>query len=64
MHAKHASVDNRPEREIVKHITAIPPHIPAPILSLTLVIEAIHLGDLAGFVVSPDEGDAIWVSDF
>jgi hypothetical protein len=64
MHAKHAPIHNCPQREIIKHITAIPPYIPTPILSLTLVIEAIHLGDLAGFVVSPDEGDAIWVSDF
>jgi hypothetical protein len=31
---------------------------------LTLVVKAIHLGDLTGLVVSTDEGDAFGVTDF
>lgn len=32
-------------------------------LSLALVVEAIHLGDLAGLVVATDEGDTVRVAN-
>jgi hypothetical protein len=64
MHTKYPPIHNSAQREVIKHIAAVPPHVPAAILALTLVVEPIHLCDLARFVVAADEGDAIWVSNF
>jgi hypothetical protein len=64
VHAKHPPVHNRPQRQIVKHVAAIPPNVAAAIFSLTLVVEPIHLRDLPRLVVSADERYAIGIPDF
>lgn len=61
MHAEHAAVHDRAEREVVEHLAAPPPHVAAPVLALALVVEAVHLRDLPRLVVPPDEGDALRV---
>lgn len=64
MHAKDLSIDDRPQRKVVKHVAAVPPNVGAPVLALTLVVEAVNLRDLARLVVAPDEGDPVGVADF
>lgn len=64
MHAKHPPIHDRPQTEIIKYVATIPPDVDAPIFALTFVVEAVDLGDLAGFVVAPDEGYAVRVADF
>ena len=64
MHTKHPPIHNRPQSEIIKHIAAIPPHVPTPVFPATLVVESVHLCYLAGLVIAADEGDAVWVPDF
>lgn len=64
MHAKHPPVHNRPQTQVIKHVTAIPPDVYAPVFALTFVVEAVDLGDLAGFVITPDEGYPVGVADF
>ena len=64
MNAKHASIHNSTQREVIKDLTAISPHIRRAILPLAFVIEPIHLRNLARLVVSADERDAIRVSHF
>jgi len=63
MHTKHAAVHDGPQTQIIKDVAAVPPHVARAVLALTLVVEAVDLGDLAGLVVPPDEGDAIGISD-
>jgi len=50
------SVHQGGEGEVVKQIGEILPHVGVTVLAQTLVIEAINLCDLSGFVVSPEEG--------
>lgn len=64
MHTKHPSIDDRPKREIVKHLTAPPPHVTTAVLPLAFVVEAIHLRNLPRLMVSSDESYAVWVADF
>lgn len=64
MHAKHPSIHDRPQTEMIKHITAIPPDVDAPVLALALVVEAVHLGDVPRLVIPADERDAVGVPDF
>ena len=64
MDAKHPAVDDGPEAHVVKHLAAVAPHARAAVLFHALVVEAVHLGDLSGFVVAADEGHAVRVADF
>jgi hypothetical protein len=64
MHAEHPPINHRAQTQIVKHVAAIPPHVARSVFALTLVVEPVNLGDLAGLVVAPNEGDAVWISDF
>lgn len=64
MHTEHLAVHHRSQAQVVKHLTAVPPHARAPKLAQALVVEAIHLRDLPRFVVAANEGDAIRVADF
>ena len=63
MHAKDAAVDDGAEGEIVEDLAAPAPDIAAAVLALTLVIEAVDLGDLARLVVAADKGHALRVAD-
>ena len=46
------------EGQIVKQVGEILPHIGIAIFPETLVVEAVHLGDLSALVVSSQDGDA------
>ena len=63
MNAEYFAIDNGREREVIKYFRTVPPHGHTVVLSKTLVVEAVHLRDLAGLVVAPQDGDALWVPD-
>lgn len=64
MDAEYPAVDNRAEGEVVEDLAAPSPHVARAVLPLALVVEPVHLRDLARLVVATDEGDAFWVADF
>lgn len=64
MKAEYLVVDECSERKIVEEVGEVFPDICVSVLSETLIVEAIDLGDLAGFVVASEDGDALRVADF
>ncbi len=62
MHAKHTSIHHSPERQVVKHLAAVAPHIDAAVLAHALVVEAVHLRDLARLVVAAYQRDAVRIA--
>lgn len=63
MHAEHPAVDDRAEREVVEDLAAPAPDVAAAVLALAFVVEAVHLRDLAGLVVPPNQRYALGVAD-
>ncbi|KAG6888209.1 hypothetical protein C0995_009806 [Termitomyces sp. Mi166 len=55
MNAKHPAVYNCAKRQIIKDLTAPPPNIRTAILALAFIIEAVHLGNLPGFMVASNK---------
>ena len=51
------------EREVVEEVCEVFPDIGVAVLAEALVVEAVYLSDLAGFVVTAKNGDALGVSD-
>lgn len=63
MYAEHPPVHHRAQGEIVEDFAAPPPDVTAAVLALTLVVEAVNLGDLPRLMVPANEGDALGISD-
>jgi len=63
MHAEHPPIHHRSQTQIIKHVTAVPPHVHAPVLPLALVVEPVDLSDLARLVISSNERESIWIAD-
>lgn len=59
MHAEDFAVDDGGKREEVENLAAGFPDGGVAIFCLALFVEAVDLGDLAGFVVAADEGDTV-----
>lgn len=57
-------VDKGGKGEVVEEVGEVFPYIGIAILSKALIIEAVDLSDLAGFVVATENGDALGVSNF
>lgn len=57
-------LNNSSEREIVKEVGEVFPHISIAVFPQTLVIEAVDLSDLATFVVSSEDGDTVRKAHF
>ena len=64
MHAEHPAINDGSKRQVVEYLAAMPPYAGTSVLSLTLFVESVHLGDLPAFVVAPDQGDTVGVSHF
>ena len=64
VNAKDLAVDDGRQTEVVEDLGAVAPHRDGAVLPQALVVEAVDLRDLAGFVVAADEGDAVGVADF
>ncbi len=64
MKAEDLVVDESGEGEVVEEIGEVLPHVCIAVFSETFVVEPVDLGDLAGFVVSTEDGDALRVANF
>ena len=64
MQTKDLVINQGREREVVKQIRKVLPDVRVAILAQTFIIEAVDLGDLAGFVVASEDCDAGRVADF
>jgi hypothetical protein len=63
MQAEDLVIDQCGQGEVVEEVGEVFPNIGVAVFSETLVVEAVDLGDLAGFVVSSEDGDAGGISD-
>lgn len=63
MYTQDSPIYNSGQREIIEDFTTVPPHIRRAILSLTLVVKSVHLGDLSGLVVPSNESYTIRIAD-
>ena len=63
MHTEHPILDNSSQRQVIKHISAVPPHIERRVLPETLIIETIHLSDLSTLMVPSNQSDTVGISD-
>lgn len=57
-------VDEGGEGKVVEEIGKVLPNICISIFSEALVVKSINLSDLAGFVVTTEDGDSLGVSYF
>lgn len=64
MRTEDATVGQCSQRERIKQVHEIPPHVRVAILPEALVIKPIHLSNLTGLVVSADHLNPLRVSDF
>ncbi len=62
MEAEDLVVDEGCEGKVVKEIGEVFPHVCITIFAQTFVIETVDLRDLAGFVVSTEDRDALWIA--
>jgi len=56
--------DEGSEREEVEEVGEVFPDVGIAVLAQALVVETVDLGNLAGLVVTAEDGDALWVTDF
>ena len=63
MDAKNTVLDDSRKTEVVENFCAVSPDVYRAILSKALIIETIHLSNLAAFVVTTDEGNPIRVTN-
>lgn len=61
--AKDLVVDQSCERKVVEEVGKVLPHVGVSVLAQALVIEPVHLSDLARLMVAAQDGDAQRVSD-
>lgn len=63
METEDLVVDQGCQRKVVKEVGKVLPDVRVSVFAQTLVVKAVDLGDLSGFVVSTKDGDALWVTD-
>jgi hypothetical protein len=61
--AEDSVLDDGRHGEVVEGVGEVLPYVGVAVLSEALVVEAVHLGDLATLVVAPEDGDAMAVPD-
>jgi len=64
MHTKDAVLDDDRDRQKVKHVGKVFPHVGVAVLSITLGVEAVDLRDFARLVVAPKQGHSRGVAQF
>lgn len=52
------------ERKVVKKFSEAFPDVGVAIFSTAFIVEAINLSDLPGFMISSEDGDSVFISDF
>mmetsp|Transcript_35739 Transcript_35739/g.87962 ORF Transcript_35739/g.87962 Transcript_35739/m.87962 type:complete len:239 (-) Transcript_35739:313-1029(-) len=53
--AEDLVVDGGGQRQVVEHVRDVLPHVGVAVLAQALVVEPVHLGDLAALVVAPQQ---------
>lgn len=56
-------VDQGGERQVIEEVREVLPDIGVAVLAKTLVVEAVHLGNLSRLVVSTEDGNTLGVSN-
>ena len=56
-------VDEGRQRQVVEEVGEVFPHVGVAVFAEAFVVEAVDLGDLPGFVVASEDGDALGVAD-
>lgn len=56
--------DEGGEREEIEEVGEVLPHIGIAVFAQAFIVEAVHLRDLAGFVITAEDGDALRITDF
>lgn len=51
------------EREVVEEVGEVLPNVGVAVLAEALVVEAVNLSDLAGFVVATEDGNTLRIAD-
>lgn len=64
MHTHDFVLNEGRNRQVVEKIRKLLPHVCATVLLDTLVVEAVHISDGAGLVVTSDEENTVFVSHF
>ena len=59
----YLSINQGSQRQVVKEVCEVLPHVGIAVFPQALVIEAVDLCDLSALVVSPQYRDALWESD-
>lgn len=63
METEDLVIDERGKGEVVEKVGEVLPYVGITILSEALIVEAVDLSDLAGFVVTTEDCNSLRVSD-
>lgn len=63
MQAEDLIIDQRSEGEVVKQVGKVLPDVGVSVFTEALVVKTVYLSDLAGLVVSTEDGYALGVSN-
>jgi hypothetical protein len=61
--AKDLTIDQSSQRKVVEQVDEILSDVGVSVFSETLVVESVHLSDLAGLVIAAQYRDAFTVAD-
>ena len=64
MQAKERIFHNSGKGQVIKELSQSFPNVTVTIFSAALVVKSVNLGDLPGFVISSQDNDSVFVSDF
>lgn len=64
METEDLVLDEGSEGEVVEEVGKVFPHIGIAVFPQTFIVETVHLCDLAGLVVSTEDGDTLRVTNF
>jgi len=64
MEAENGVVNNGGQRKVVKKLSEVDPDVRVTVFAETFVVEAVHLCDLAHFVISTENGQSILEAHF
>ncbi len=64
MKTEEGVFNNGSEWQVIKELSKGFPDVAVSVLSGALIIKSIHLGDLSGFVVTSEDDNSVFVSDF
>lgn len=63
MEAEYLAINECRQRQVIKQVRKEFPHIRVAVLSQALIVEAIDLGDLSGFVIAAQDRNSFPVSN-